>query len=61
MVNTLKIGSNTDGSFTTAFSNSFFGPMEKSHRNRLSIIKVDFRFFFFFIEKKILCASIRRF
>ena len=56
-------GSNTDGSFTTAVSNSFLSPKEKSLGCRFGIIQCDF---LFYIENGILCiliriASVRRF
>ena len=55
---------NTDGSSTTAVSNTFFGPLKKSHSGRLRIIKGIF--FLFYIENGMLCvliriASLRRF
>ena len=44
-------GSNTDGSFTTAVSNSFLSPYEKFHSCRFGIILGDF-----LIENGILCS-----
>ena len=38
--------SNTDGSFTTAVSNSFLSPFEKTHSCRPRIIKGDFPFLY---------------
>ena len=38
-------GSNTDGSSTTAVSNSFLSPLKKSHSGRFRIIKGNFSFF----------------
>ena len=35
-------GSNTDGSSTTAVSNSFLSPLEKSHSGRFRINETDF-------------------
>ena len=35
---------NTDGSSTTAVSNSFFSPLENFHSGRYRIIKSDFSF-----------------
>ena len=49
-------GSNTDGSFTTAVSNSCLSPYEKSHSCRFEIIWVDFPFY---IEIGILFVLIR--
>ena len=49
--------SNTDGSFTTAVSNSFLSPLEKKkHSCRFGIIQGDF---LFYIENGILCVLIR--
>ena len=50
-------GSNTDGSFTTAVSNSFLSPLDKkSYSCRFGIIKVVF---LFHIKNGILCVLIR--
>ena len=47
-------GSNTDGSFTMALSNSFLSPLEKSHSCRFGIIS---GVFLFHIEKwNIVCT-----
>ena len=56
-------GSNTDGSSTTAVSNSFLSPLKKSHSSRLRLFKGIFAFY---IENGMLCvliriASLRRF
>ena len=45
--------SNTDGSFTTAVSNSFLSPWEKSHSCRFGTIEGDF---LQYIENGILCV-----
>ena len=50
-------GSNTDGSFTTAVSNSFLSPLEKKARScRFGII---YGVFLIHIKNGILCALIR--
>ena len=50
-------GSNTDGSFTTAVSNSFLSPLEKkAHSCRLGII---YGVSLIHIENGILCVLIR--
>ena len=49
-------GLNTDGSFTTAVSNSFWSPLEKSQRCSFWIKKGDFCVN---IENGILCVLIR--
>ena len=49
-------GSNPDGSFTTAVSNSFLSPLENSHSCRFIINLGDF---LFYIENGILCVLIR--
>ena len=49
-------GLNTDGSFTSAVSNSFLSPLEKSHSSRFGIIYGDF---LFYIDNGILCVLIR--
>ena len=41
-MNSLGMATNTDGSSTTAVSNSFLSPLEKSHSGRCRIIKADF-------------------
>ena len=46
-------GSNTDGRFTTAVSNSFLSPLEKSYSCRFGIIK---GVFFLFILKMVYCV-----
>ena len=50
-------GSHTDGSVTTAISNSFLRLLEKSHGCRFRIIQGDF--LFSYIENGILCVLIR--
>ena len=49
-------GSNTDGLFTTAVSNSFLSPLEKIPVADLEQFKVTF---FFYIENGIMCVLIR--
>ena len=44
-ISSYKYSRNTDDSSTTAVSNSFLSPLEKSHSGKFGIIKGDFPFF----------------
>ena len=45
-ISSYKYSRNTDDSSTTAVSNSFLSPLEKSHSGRFGIIKGDFPFLY---------------